>query len=94
MVTEIVNSDGTLFEVGMEVMLTPKEAAAILAVTTTTLTKYANKGRLRCIRLESGHRRYPASAIRAATKGNWDEAGDGVPLDEMSPADVVIAVEG
>lgn len=94
MTTQLVDTDGTPIDHGFEVLLTPRDAAQILAVNTRTLSKYADMGRLRCSRTEGGHRRYPADAIRAASQGRWDDAGDPTRhTDDMSPADVYIVVE-
>lgn len=92
MTTQLVNSDGTPFEAGFEPLLTPREAAGILAVNTRTLSMYADKGRIRFTRTEGGHRRYPADAVRAASRGRWDLAGDpNRSVDDVSPADVVVS---
>lgn len=92
--TMLTDTDGTEFESGLEVLLPPRDAAAILSVNTRTLTKWANMGKLRCVRVgTNGHRRYPADAVRAITEGRWADAAARKPLSEMSPADVVDAVE-
>ncbi len=94
MPTELANTDGTSTVHGFEVLLTPRDAAAILAVNTRTLSKYADMGRLRCVKTEGGHRRYPADAVRAASRGQWDIASAAErPVDEVSPADVYTVVE-
>lgn len=45
--------------------LMPRDAAAALGVTTTTLAAWAAIGAVEAIRLPSGHRRYVASSVRA-----------------------------
>ena len=87
----LVDIDGSVIEHGFEVLLTPKETAAILAVGVATVTRYAKEGKLRCIRTEGGHRRYPADAVRAASEGRWEDAAQKRSIDEMSPADVLVA---
>lgn len=92
--TKLMDTDGTEFEAGFEVLLTPRDAAAILAVGTRTLTKWADAGKLRCVRVgTNGHRRYPSDAVRAISEGRWQDAAVRKPLSEMSPADAVVAVE-
>ena len=50
--------------------LLPGEAAALLGVSTTTLAAWADAGRIDCLRLPSGHRRYLAESVHAlAAKG-------------------------
>lgn len=88
---QIVDIDGEPIDHEFEVLLKPKEAAQLLSVNPTTLTKWANQGRIRSVRLVSGHRRYPASAVRAACNGDWHNAANKQPHSEMSPADVVVA---
>lgn len=91
--TKLMDTDGTEFEAGFEVLLTPRDAATILAVNTRTLSKWADLGKLRCVRVGSnGHRRYPADAVRALSEGRLSDAAVKRPLSEMSPADAVVAV--
>lgn len=68
----------------MEVLLTPREAAGVLGVTTRTLNMYADAGRIRCTRTAGGHRRYFASSVRLAHAGYWDQAAVA-----PSPADLL-----
>lgn len=58
-----------------ELMLTPQETASLLALHTRTLANYAKRGQLRFIWTPGGQRRFPASAVRAASEGRWKEAG-------------------
>ena len=51
-------------------MLTPGEVASLLRVDPSTVTKYANKGKLRVFRTPGGHRRYYADEIRAIIEGD------------------------
>jgi excisionase family DNA binding protein len=48
-------------------LLTPAEVAAIFAVNTSTVTCWANTGKIHAIRTLGGHRRFKASDIRRAT---------------------------
>lgn len=79
----------------MEVLLTPREAAAVLGVTTRTLHIYADKGRLRYTKTAGGHRRYFASSIRHAHNGQWDDAGREPSIDDLLPEEKhVIVIAG
>jgi excisionase family DNA binding protein len=67
-------------------LLTPREAAALLGVRTTTLARWAREGRLTPLRTPGGHRRYPRSAVMAVrddetTAVSWAE--DAVRLYEQ-----------
>jgi excisionase family DNA binding protein len=67
-------------------LLTPREAAALLGVRTTTLARWAREGRLTPLRTPGGHRRYPRSAVMAVradetTGASWAE--DAVRLYEQ-----------
>jgi excisionase family DNA binding protein len=91
----LVDTDGDPIEHEFEVLLTPREAASLLAVNTRTLAKYARNGQLRSVRTRGNHRRYPADAVRAASEGRWDDAADTARTSaQKSPADVMIAIEG
>jgi excisionase family DNA binding protein len=48
-----------------EPLLTPGEVAAIFRVDAKTVTKWANAGRISCIRTLGGHRRYRESEVQA-----------------------------
>jgi len=41
-------------------LLTPAEVAALYRVATRTVTRWADSGRLLCVRTLGGHRRFPA----------------------------------
>ena len=59
-----------------ETMLTPAETAALFRVDRATVTRWANTGKIPCVRLPSGHRRYPERAVRAILAGehyNFDD---------------------
>jgi excisionase family DNA binding protein len=43
--------------------LTPKEAAALLGVSTMTILRYTATGKLKADRLPSGHRRIPRAEV-------------------------------
>lgn len=46
-------------------LVKPAEAAAILGVGTNTLASWASLGKIRCVLLPSGHRRYYAEEIHS-----------------------------
>jgi excisionase family DNA binding protein len=46
-------------------LLTPAEVAALFRVDPKTVTRWANAGKLSCIRTLGGHRRYRESEVRA-----------------------------
>ncbi len=48
--------------------LLPRDAAAILAVTTATLATWADAGLIETLRLPSGHRRYLESSVLALAR--------------------------
>lgn len=52
-----------------EIFLTPGEAAKNAFVTTKTLSRLADSGALRAIKLPSGHRRYSATDIQRLKDG-------------------------
>lgn len=76
----------------MEVLLTPREAAGVLGVTTRTLNIYADSGRLRYTRTAGGHRRYFASSVRFAHAGRWEEAGRETPVADLLPEEKHVVV--
>ena len=76
----------------LEVLLTPREAAGVLGVTTRTLNIYADKGRLRCTRTAGGHRRYYASSVRLAHAGLWDQAGERPTVADLLPEEKHVVV--
>lgn len=47
------------------VLLTPSEVAALFGVDPKTVTRWAQDGKLSCIRTLGGHRRYPAGEVHA-----------------------------
>ena len=79
-------------EAVFEVLLTPREAAVLLGVSTRTLNLYADKGRLRCTRTAGGHRRYFASSIRAAREGRLEDAGKETPIKDLLPSEKHVVV--
>lgn len=48
-----------------EVLLTPKEVAALFKVDPKTVTRWAKAGKLTSIRTLGGHRRYKESEVKA-----------------------------
>lgn len=49
-------------------LLTPRDAAALLQVTTTTLADAAERGQLKPARTPGGHNRYWASEVEALAR--------------------------
>lgn len=45
-------------------LLTPGEVAALFRVNPKTVTRWANEGKLTCVRTLGGHRRYRESEMR------------------------------
>lgn len=76
----------------LEVLLTPREAAGVLGVTTRTLNIYADSGRLRCTKTAGGHRRYFASSIRLAHEGQWESAGKEPTVGDLLPEEKHVIV--
>ncbi len=46
-------------------LLRPGQVAELLGVSTKTVMRWADSGRLKCTRLESGHRRFRAAVVIA-----------------------------
>lgn len=91
MTTTLYDTDGRPIEHGYEVLMTPKDVASILTINTRTLAKYAKAGRIRHVWTVGGHRRYPASAVRAAYEGRWDDAArDDGSVTIENPCDAVV----
>lgn len=74
MTTTLYNYDGSSQEYGYDCLLTPSEAASALRLTTRTLALWSKQGKLRCLRLSNGVRRYPEDAVRAVFEGRFDDA--------------------
>lgn len=55
----------TRSQVEMEPLLTPDEVAAMFRVDPRTVTRWANAGKLTCVRTLGGHRRYREIEVRA-----------------------------
>jgi excisionase family DNA binding protein len=91
---EIVDLDGQPIEVEFEILLKPSEAAHILRITSRTLNNYARQGKIRSVRTQGGHRRYPASAVRLAAQGKWDEVAADAKSPKVNPADTIVVTEG
>lgn len=54
-------------------LLTPGQVAALFAVDPKTVTRWAEEGRLTCIRTLGGHRRFKADAVYALLRGESEE---------------------
>ncbi len=52
-----------------EVLLTPAEVAALFRVDRATVTRWSSEGKLPCIKLPSGHRRYRETDVNAILEG-------------------------
>ena len=53
-------------------LLTPAEVAALFRVDPTTVTRWAQQGKLPSLRTLGGHRRYAAADIHAfLSQGRW-----------------------
>lgn len=50
-------------------LMSPREVAKTLRIHTKTLIRWTNTGRIRFVRLPSGHRRYYAEDVRAMIRG-------------------------
>jgi excisionase family DNA binding protein len=48
----------------------PREVAALLGVTTQTVGRWAEAGRIPSVRLPSGHRRYAAADVHALVEAS------------------------
>lgn len=53
-----------------ELLLRPREVAEMLKVDPKTVTRWANSGTLKCIRLPSGQRRYFKADVMALLGGS------------------------
>lgn len=56
-------------KVEYEPLLSPAEVAEMFRVSTTTVSRWANAGRIRVTYTPGGHRRYYESEIRKMLKG-------------------------
>jgi excisionase family DNA binding protein len=67
-------------------LMTPGEVAALFRVDPKTVTKWARKGKLSCIRTLGGHRRYKTAEIRAllATVQVPEQPANGPDLDDVA----------
>jgi excisionase family DNA binding protein len=54
-------------------LLTPGEVAAMLRVDPKTVTRWAQAGKLSCMRTPGGHRRYSETEVRSFLNG-WSSA--------------------
>ena len=59
-----------------EALLTPGEVAALFRVDPKTVTRWAQDGRLTCIRTLGGHRRFRASEVHALLSGTGSKSDD------------------
>ncbi len=74
--TEAGTGAGTGASAGAEALLTPAEVAALFGVDPTTVTNWANAGKLRSIKTLGGHRRFRASEVHSRVK-EWRALPDG-----------------
>lgn len=75
----------------MEELMTTREAAKLLGVGTTTIKRWADEGRLHCVKTAGGHRRYPRSAVEGMTEPEPPVPGTGpvyARLPQMSRAQI------
>ena len=59
-----------------EALLTPGEVAALFRVDPKTVTRWAQDGRLTCIRTLGGHRRFRAAEVHALLSGTGSMSDD------------------
>ena len=59
-----------------DALLTPGEVAALFRVDPKTVTRWAQDGRLTCIRTLGGHRRFRASEVHALLSGTAPTSDD------------------
>lgn len=57
-----------------ELLMTPREVAALLGVHPRTLALYAKTGKIHFVKTLAGHRRFPVDTVRAACEGRWEDA--------------------
>lgn len=87
MAEPLLDTHGKEVPHGFEVLLTPRDVAAIMRVDPRTVANWAREGRLRCVRTMGGQRRFPEAAVRAALAGDWEKAANGGPEPTMFPAE-------
>lgn len=68
------DDDGENVEHVHEALYLPRDVARLLNVHPVTLARWAKKGKIISVRTPGNHRRYPASAVRAAMEGRWEDA--------------------
>lgn len=67
----LYDTDGNEVPHGFDVLMRPRDVAAICQVDPRTVTKWAKEGRLYAVTLaHSGHRRYPEECVRALLRGD------------------------
>ncbi len=59
----VVDPDHPVDSPDPEVLLTPREVAAVFSVTPKTIARWNDAGLLVSVRTRGGHRRYPAEAV-------------------------------
>lgn len=93
MTAPLKDADGENIEHVHEALYLPRDVARLLNVHPVTLAKWAKNGKLRSVRTAGNHRRYPASVVRAAMEGRWDDAcvqGSEFDLDHKDTAVVYL----
>jgi excisionase family DNA binding protein len=76
-----------------EVLLTPREAAGLLRVSTRCLITWSNQNKIRCTRTHGGHRRFYVSSIRAALRGDWEAASREPAVSDLLPEEKNVLVD-
>jgi len=65
-------------------LLRPSEAAKFLGVSTSTIARWADQGRVEVTKLPSGHRRYVASSVEHLQKELRDVEPTGISFPQRS----------
>ena len=68
-----------------EELLTPSEVAALFRVDPKTVTRWAKAGKLSCVKILGGHRRYLASEVNALLEGALPQQRSVIPPGQPAP---------
>lgn len=71
---ELHNVDGTTLTVGFDVLLAPRDVAALMKVDVRTVNRWAREGLLFAVKTHGGHRRYPEACVRAFINGDYENS--------------------